>query len=161
MDHWGITHRANAMDLFARLMDLYEQNYILMRRLAPELPAPKVGAISQVPGALDLHLRALERFRYTSECQLTYQFLREHGLLLQPDLRIRIYHDARLAEVLSWTPRHTSPFQLLEEDQSQLKMKWKANRFLYKWLHYCLGQGHQFLQQYQGQTPIGFVRTNS
>ncbi len=156
----GIDSRRNTAN-FARLMDLYEQNYILMRRLTAELPAAPAHIVSRIPQGLDLHLQVLERFRYTSECVLTYRFCRNDQPLLQPNLRVRIYHDARLAEVLSCTPRHREPFLLVEQDSSQLQSRWQANRFLYKWLQYCLGQGHQFFQQYQGQTPIGFVRLNS
>ncbi len=135
---------------FAALMDLYERNYIQIRRLAPVLPAVHRRCISQVPGALDLHLRVLERCRYTSELILTYRFGREDGAdTAEPELRIRVYHDARQAEVTAAHLRH--PVTLASSGHSgpaannlQLLSRWRSNRFLYKWLAYCLRQGHRF-----------------
>ena len=131
---------------FAGLMDLYERNYISMRRLIPDMPSPQTSWRSQTPGGLHLHLRVLERFRYTTELSLTYYFNRNEQWLAEPDLHIRIYHDARLAEVISARLRHRPYFveDKAEYEQKQLHSRWHVNRFLYKWLNYCLHQGHCF-----------------
>ena len=63
-------------------MDLYECNYINMRRLIPTLPKQPVALVSHIPDGLDLHLRLIERFRYTSELSLTYYFSERDGCLL-------------------------------------------------------------------------------
>ncbi|HXH04784.1 MAG TPA: DUF1249 domain-containing protein [Candidatus Competibacteraceae bacterium] len=139
-----------ALDLagtFAGLMDLYERNYIGIRRLVPELPAAGVQRVSRVAGGLDLHLTVLERFPYTSELHLTYHFLRDGVAVAEPDLRLRVYTDARLAEVMSAHLRHWPAFETLDHaDLSQLHARWHVNRFLFKWLNYCLHQGHRFGQ---------------
>lgn len=127
---------------FAGLMDLYERNYIGLRRLIPELPPAGVVCRSQVAGNLDVHLRVLERFAYTSELSLTYYFLRDAEAIAEPDVRVRIYHDARQAEVLSSHLRTWPDFQA--DPCPGLHNRWRANRFLYKWVHYCLHQGHCF-----------------
>lgn len=127
---------------FAGLMDLYERNYINLRRLAPTLPPVGVTLVSQVSAGLDLHLQVVERFRYTTELSLTYYFERNQQWVPEPDLRIRIYHDARLAEVMSAHLRHWPAFA--EEQHTELRSRWHVNRFLYKWLNYCLYQGHFF-----------------
>lgn len=131
---------------FAGLMDLYERNYIGMRRLLPTLPAAQTDWVSQVPGSLDLHLAVRHRFRYTTELSLTYYFERDHLCLAEPDLRLRIYHDARLVEVMAAQPRHWPVFQLGDDPTHfpSLWTRWQINRFLYKWLNYCLKQGHRF-----------------
>ena len=131
---------------FAGLMDLYERNYISMRRLIPDMPASKTSWRSQTPGGLNLHLQILERFRYTTELSLTYYFKRNEQWVAEPDLYIRIYHDARLAEVISARLRHRPYFvaEAVESDRKHLNSRWHVNRFLYKWLHYCLHQGHSF-----------------
>lgn len=135
----------NAPKTFANLMDLYERNYIGVRRLSPELAAAGTTLISKVDNGLSLYLHIFERFRYTSEIALTYYFTRGQQPLAQPNLRIRVYHDARLAEVQSAQLRHDPPFFLDEQlDQSHLVQRWRVNRFLYKWLNFCLYQGHQF-----------------
>lgn len=135
---------------FAALMDLYERNYINMRRLIPDMPPASAMGISQVAGGLDLRLQMIERNRYTSELSLTYQFAQESGAILaEPNLRIRIYHDAQLAEVMAAYPRHYTAFSAdlllaARPDSSQLRSRWQINRFLLKWLTYCLRQGHRF-----------------
>ncbi|MFO7640864.1 MAG: DUF1249 domain-containing protein [Candidatus Competibacteraceae bacterium] len=141
---------------FSALMDLYERNYINIRRLLPIMPPTSISRISRVPGGLDLHLRMVERCRYTSEIILTYQFGRDHGTAIaEPNLRIRIYHDARLAEVMAAQPRHHSAFCLdisnpSRTDIAPLLARWRINRFLFKWLTYCLRQGHRFSDQPTG-----------
>ena len=131
---------------FAGLMDLYERNYIGIRRLIPLMPPATTCQVSSIAGGLSLYLEVLKRFRYTTELSLTYHFAREDGVVAEPDLRIRVYHDARLAEVMSAQLRHRPEFQLDEETarQTQLSARCHVNRFLYKWLNYCLHQGHRF-----------------
>lgn len=123
---------------FAGLMDLYERNYINLRRLAPSLPLQPQRLISRVPDALPLHLVICERFAYTSDLILTYEFADK----TEPDIHIRMYHDARQAEVIAAHLRHWPDFD--KEHCSEIWLRWRANRFLYKWLTYCLHQGHYF-----------------
>ncbi len=136
---------------FSALMDLYERNYIQIRRLLPVMPPAAAVRVSQTPGGLDLHLRIIERCRYTSELLLTYQFYHEDGPpVAEPNLRIRVYHDARLAEVMTAHLRHDSGFSsdfsdAGRKDRTGLYRRWRINRFLYKWLGYCLRQGHCFM----------------
>lgn len=131
---------------FAGLMDLYERNYIGVRRLIPVMPPAGLRLASSVTGGLTLHLDVLERFRYTTELALTYHFHKGNAVVAEPDLHIRVYHDARLAEVVAAQPRHGPKFQIEADPgwQSQLAARWHINRFLYKWLNYCLHQGHRF-----------------
>ena len=135
---------------FAALMDLYERNYINMRRLMPTLPPTAATRVSQVSGGLDLHLHVIERSRYTSELSLTYRFVQGEGVTIaEPNLRIRVYHDARLAEVMAAQPRHYAALTADRRsgtrlDSVGLRNRWRINRFLFKWLTYCLRQGHRF-----------------
>jgi len=129
---------------FVGLMDLYERNYIGIRRLVPSLPAAGETRVSVVAGALDLHLTVIERFRYTTELHLTYLFQRGAEIEVEPDLYIRVYHDARQAEVTAARLRHWPGFANEAGDrQPTLRSRWHVNRFLYKWLNYCLYQGHR------------------
>jgi uncharacterized protein len=131
---------------FAGLMELYETNYIRLRNLVPELDAMPSVAVSRVPGALDLHLLLLERCRFTTTLGLTYHFHDEEGAFPAPDIKVRIYHDAQVAEVIACGRRrglHHAEYNRLHHHYS-LGEKWRMNRFLYKWLGYCLRQGHCF-----------------
>lgn len=145
--HGGLDNRPGS---FAGLMDLYERNYIGIRRLAPLLPPPGSSLLSRAPHSLDLHLQVSERFRYTTELSLTYHFQRDSGRVAEPDLHIRVYHDARQAEVMSARLRHRPQFHATEDDASTLLARWHVNRFLYKWLNYCLYQGHCFTRPERG-----------
>lgn len=127
---------------FAGLMDLYERNYISLRRLIPQMPQSGSVLLSRASGGLDLHLEIVECFPYTTEVILTYQFSKQDQVLAEPNLHIRIYKDAQLAEVMSARLRNWPEFQV--QSGTQLSARWHVNRFLYKWLNYCLYQGHRF-----------------
>ena len=141
-----LRRRRQVHDL-GELMAIYECNYIRLRQLIPDLNAvAAVGGISMAAGALDLHLTVSERNRYTTTLTLTYLFDDEHGQFPAPDIQIRIYHDARLAEVISCGRRRGvrgATYDSWRRDYN-LDAKWRINRFLQKWLGYCLRQGHRF-----------------
>ena len=124
---------------FAGLMDLYEYNYLRLRKIVPDLEIADE-MISVTPGHLDLYLSVTERCKYTTMIQLTYRFDKDDGFICQPDMHIKIYHDARNAEVLDrLDKKHRRVYS-----GETLQQKWKLNRFLYKWLGYCIHQGHYF-----------------
>lgn len=134
------------MRSFAGLMELYESNYIRLRNLVPEMDAMEGQAVSRVQGALDLHLQVLERSRFTTTLGLTYYFHEENEAFPAPDIRVRIYHDAQVAEVIACGRRrgvHHAEYNRLHYSYTRTE-KWRMNRFLYKWLGYCLRQGHRF-----------------
>ena len=124
---------------FAGLMDLYEQNYIRLRNMAPDLTVADE-MLSTVPGHLDLYLSVTQRCRYTTMLRLTYQFEEDGKLLFEPDLHLKVYHDARVVEVQQFLSRSHGPFVL----NDLIDRKWRMNRFLYKWLGFCAYQGHYF-----------------
>lgn len=134
-----------ARDLPA-LMELYELNYIQLRQLMPDLDAIQDHSISRVPGALSLYLTIQERCKYTTTLHLTYLFQDEGGELPAPDVVVRLYHDAQVAEVISRgrrRGRHHAEYDRFHHRYS-IDTKWWANRFLHKWLGYCLRYGHVF-----------------
>lgn len=145
-EHTTVSRRRQAHDL-GELMAVYECNYIRLRQLIPDLAVVGTGALSLASGALDLHLSVTERNRYTTTLTLTYHFEDEQGSFPAPDIQIRIYHDARLAEVLSCGrtrgQRHAAFYDSWRRDYN-LNDKWRINRFLQKWLGFCLRQGHRF-----------------
>lgn len=128
---------------FVSLMDLYENNYLRLRRLLPQLEKLPGHTVSELPGCLSLHLQILERSRFTTTLRLTY-FFRENGISRpEPDLTIRIYHDANQVEVLTGHLRH-GRLRYDHIPEMAIPVKWKLNRFLFKWLGYCLHLGHRF-----------------
>lgn len=124
---------------FAALMELYEINYIYMRRLVPDL-AEGLGAeeVSFSREGVALRLEVLERSRYTTTVLLTHRFTSEAGEESVPDLTVRVYHDARVAEVLA------SDGRSVRDPAASLQARWASNRFLNRWLRFSLGEGHAF-----------------
>ncbi len=128
---------------FVSLMDMYEDNYIKLRKLIPGLQQIKNTHISKSAGHLNLYLQIIERSKFTTTLKLSYCFTDDGESRLEPNLKIRIYHDAGLAEVMSGKLHH-GRLVLDHLPADALKQKWQLNRFLSKWLKYCLRQNHGF-----------------
>lgn len=135
----GDVHR----ETFAALMDLYEHNFIRLKKLVPGLGCTDTAMVSSVAGCLDLHFSVLEQSKFTSLISLSYCFNRQTGKTMEPDLLIRVYHDVAMAEVISGELHH-GQLKLKNLPETAISERWHLNRFLYKWLGFCLHIGHQF-----------------
>jgi uncharacterized protein YqiB (DUF1249 family) len=129
---------------FVALMSLYESNYLRLATLAGDLRRLPDARISRVADDCDLRLSVTERSPYTTSLDLTYLF--DEGQATYPDMRVRIYHDARLAEAQEWASQHDH--QALRAmrgvAERELDQRWARNTMLNKWLEYCLDRGHGF-----------------
>ena len=133
---------------FAGLMEMYEANYMRVRKLCGAKDAMPRVAVSRIDSGMDLYLQVLEETKYTATIALTYYFADPKiGFLPYPDLKLRIYYDALQAEVMSQSYRRLNPnFAAFNyKVNPSLLKRWRMNRFLYKWLSYCDRQGHSFL----------------
>jgi len=140
---------------FVSLMDLYENNYLRLRRLIPDLSKLPDNSVSVLDGCLSLHMTILERTKFTTTLSLTYYFEESEQTLAEPALTIRVYHDANQVEVLTGHLQHGR--QRYDHIPAKAKkIKWKFNRFLYKWLGYCLHLGHSFPQQELSPDKVNF-----
>jgi uncharacterized protein YqiB (DUF1249 family) len=85
--------------------------------LREQLPAPGALAgdlrrlpdtrVSRVANDCDLRLSVTERSPYTTSFDLTYLFPAKRARSsTYPDMRVRIYHDARLVEAQEWASQH-------------------------------------------------------
>ncbi len=79
---------------------------------------------------------------------MTYQLEIEGAILTDPDLVVRVYHDARLAEAVSCCeqPRHNVFRGLWVPAAAELEKRWLLNILLHKWLEHCLDHRHVFGQ---------------
>jgi len=126
-------------------MGLYESNFIRLSRLAGKLVSLQGAHRSLVPGDCDLLLTVKDRSPYTSTLTLTYLLPDAGGMGAYPDMRVRIYHDAHLAEALEWAAAATSPAARTRRNQErELDQRWGRNVMLNKWLEYCVERGHRF-----------------
>ena len=145
----------------AALITLYEANYVRLARLAPELERIEGPVVSRVGGALDLYLSVVERHAYTTTLDLTYLFEAPAGPpALEPNARIRVYHDVRAVELLSHCRRRRTCRHLPRQRgrrMPEVDRKWEMNRFLLKWLKFCTHQGHLFLDCTARQPSAAFL----
>jgi uncharacterized protein YqiB (DUF1249 family) len=130
---------------FTGLMTLYESNYIKLHQLAAELEWPADAIVSSSARDNDLHADIVLREPYTTTLRLTYWF-HEAGnpAVPDPDIVVRIYHDARLVEAVSSREahRHTKLRELAGSSSAELDRRWRLNMLLNKWLDYLFEVGH-------------------
>jgi uncharacterized protein len=124
---------------FAALMGLYESNYIRLAWLAGDVTALEGRHCSRVLGDCDLLLTVTERGPYTTMLRLTYLIEERGPPLARPDMRLRVYHDARLVEAQSWEGQGERA-----RTERELHQCWARNIMLNKWLEYCVERGHRF-----------------
>jgi uncharacterized protein YqiB (DUF1249 family) len=131
-------------------MALYEGNFLKLSGLTPMLPPERLAvaarAVSTSPHDLDLHLAVDSATRYTLDLRLSYHFEEAAGWVADPDLRVRVYLDARMVEVLGWinAPRHDTLRQLMSDSSGELDRRWSKNIMFGKWLEYLHDMGHRF-----------------
>ncbi|MDX1594332.1 MAG: DUF1249 domain-containing protein [Gammaproteobacteria bacterium] len=126
-----------------RLMREYERNYERIRLLVPGLRRLRGRCVSRAPAMPDLHIEVLEQSAYTTTLVMNYALEIDGSRLPEPEVQVRVYHDARMAEVLAVRePGPTGGRAWCSLRHSAMSRKWRFNRFLAKWLAYCLQQGH-------------------
>jgi len=133
------------------LMTLCANNYMLLQKVLASKSA--LGEIRKffISDFLSYSVTIKEVTRYTSvicfeQDSLSSSFKNIPGIVataLHPRMTIRLYHDARMAEVLSTQdisqvkPRYDYPnSQMHQQDEKQ-----QINQFLNEWLHLCLRLG--------------------
>lgn len=129
---------------FTGLMTLYESNYVKLSQLGSALRWPADAVVSTSPRDADLHAEIVRREPYTTTLRLTYWF-DEAGLpAAEPDIVIRVYHDARLVEAVSSgeAHRHAKLRELARKSSAELDRRWRLNMLLNKWLDYLIDAGH-------------------
>ncbi|WP_444928732.1 DUF1249 domain-containing protein [Microbulbifer sp. SSSA002] len=122
-----------------------DANYLRLLRLLPELSEREQWCY-QIPGG-SLKLRVVTRSKYTTEVLLDAEVnLRESRWLESPNLTARLYHDARMAEVIAVNGRGPVGGKGVDTTYPNPRMQRaderpQANRFLGEWLEYCLANG--------------------
>jgi uncharacterized protein YqiB (DUF1249 family) len=130
---------------FVALMSLYESNYIRLGWLAGDLRRLTGAYCSHIEGDCELLLTVIEQCAYTSILDLTYELPAAGGTMRCPDLRLRVYHDARLVEAELPPARTVEPTVKVSACmERELRQRWVRNMMLNKWLEYCAERGHRF-----------------
>jgi uncharacterized protein YqiB (DUF1249 family) len=121
-------------------------NYQKIFQLIPDLLTFKEVVLGYAPDNTDLYLRVLESTPYTMTIELSHCFNKHLDEFLEPAVKIRIYLDAQLAEVLSDYAR-ASVSRIFKDPGLSCEIrdyKWRLNYFLQKWLDHCLKKDYQF-----------------
>jgi len=130
---------------FAALMELYEANFILLRRLMPTLASLDGLVCSHGRGGLPLYVQVIEQDKFTTVLRMFYRLPAENGGVNEaPDIHVRVYHDASVAEAVAGRLRGRDCVAMGRSGERCLDVRWRLNRFLYKWLRYLLFRQHHF-----------------
>jgi uncharacterized protein YqiB (DUF1249 family) len=134
---------------FVGLMALYESNFLRLLRILPDIDRLDGCFRSRVAGDCDLYVEIIETSRYTVTLSLTYQLATDDGVLVDPDMMVRVYLDGQQAEVLAIgeAQRHAALRRLAFEQREELDRRWRCNIILNKWLEYLSDQGHLILDR--------------
>jgi uncharacterized protein YqiB (DUF1249 family) len=129
-----------------RLQEMQGEIYRQLQLLVPDAAAHHDFFCSSVSGSPTLRMDILERHPYTHFLRLTYLFDEGGKPELAPDAHIRLYQDARLAEVTAFNHdqgcrRSAHPWY---PHRQLFQRAWRQNLALDKWLGYLLQQGHSF-----------------
>jgi uncharacterized protein len=117
----------------------------LLFKLLPGLRHISGNHDTVVDAGLSLHVQVLEKSPHTLTIELNHHFGNNPGELILPRLKIRLYLDAQLAEVLSdhARPDVVKAVRGFKRGREVLNYKWRLNLFLHKWLEHCLAHGGQ------------------
>ena len=126
------------------LMGLYGENYQRISRLLRHSDLSPGAYVSQVSGGLDLLVEVLEVHAYTLELRLSYRILDPVTGEAEPSAYVRIYLDARQAEVTHCYVgrRWQDLLGLHPSTKVMFGHRLRMNSFLNKWLEYLASQGH-------------------
>jgi len=128
------------------LSSLAEKNYLRFFKLFPDMEAgsERVFVISNVSDhQARIIMRVDEVHPYTTMLQIIQQGLSPEWIQ-PPRMQVRLYHDASMAEVLSYQneKRFEGRYQYPNPAMRMPDEKLQLNRFLADWLDHCLQYGH-------------------
>ena len=138
----GAEERRYSIDLPAHMVEC-DANYLRLMKLFPALREEDRNAFGMLVGATpyEVHMAVLERGPYTTLIRLTQ--LPEAPWSARPALIVRLYHDARSAEVVEYQRdgHFRAVYDYPNEDGRHPDEKAQVNRFLGEFLAMCLKHG--------------------
>lgn len=131
---------------FAGLITLYESNYLRLNQVGPDLNKlnGRQGEQRSIgEDGSELVAEFVESTRFTLTMNLTYLFDEGGRQVREPDMRVRIYHDANLVEAMTISNTCIQDFvDPSVPHRLELDSRWARNTMLNKWLDFCHDQGH-------------------
>ncbi len=121
------------------LHSVCDVNYVRLLRLLPDCDTENLQYDFGVRDALRYQISVEEVARYTTTILMS-QINPEMPDYLKPSMRIRLYHDARMAEVIACQniARFEATYRYPNKNMHQRNEKEMVNHFLSEWLSFCL-----------------------
>ncbi|WXT99408.1 MAG: hypothetical protein Ctma_0105 [Catillopecten margaritatus gill symbiont] len=122
---------------YSEVSALFELNYQKIFELIPTLKETTHNSVITHKNEQDLYLFVEERTPYTGTFILTHKL----DSIKRPDIKFKVFFDAKLLEVLSvcneTTLNNSHPYLAQCND---MNIQWELNTFIEKWLDYCLSK---------------------
>jgi len=138
----GIVVKKYAPDL-SRFMRLCETNYLQLIKLLPVNFTRRQSYAFSAGQNIDYQIDVLEQSPYTSLLRVR-QLCENQPDFMTPIIRVRLYHDAKLAEVCAsqhifhFQPKYDYPNDKMHHKDEKLQV----NLFLADWLKFCIEHGY-------------------
>lgn len=135
---------------------VFEENYRLFNQLLTFLPEEGESvSLSSPRDESDLEIEVVEIARYTVTLSLRKSFAVDQQLLPSLQMRVRLYDDARVAEVIAYQGCDRIPARYAVADRSHYHRdeKRQINYLLHDLLRHCRGYGFA-LHSDSDLTPI-------
>lgn len=126
-------------------MWVFEENYRLLWQLLPEGGEGCERLVLAGDEGEELELRVLERCRYTTMLSLLKPFTIDGEWLPNLSMQLRLYHDARVVEVVAYQGCQRLParYQVARHGRHQVDEKRQVNLLLHDLLLYCRRFGYR------------------
>lgn len=123
-----------------------EANYCRLIRLLPDCDTEDLSYRFSVAASLAYRITITESARYTSTLVME-QVSQDAPAFMKPVMTVRLYHDARMAEVINSqnTGAFAASYEYPNVNMRHRNEKQMVNIFLAEWLHFCI--------QHRGQVP--------
>lgn len=118
-----------------------ENNYACALKLLPDCDSEDLSYEFKINDELRYKVRIIDSTRYTSTLHMS-QLANNTPEFLRPSMEIRLYHDAKVAEVLCCqrVSRLKPTYEYPNLNMYLRNEKQMVNVFLAEWLHFCLEQ---------------------
>jgi len=131
--------RCCAIEYYAPL-EVYGDNYERLMILLPALQHVSLEGKLEFTGCDGFCFELLETTRYTCVVRLTADWSLCSSLVPAPEVTVRLYHDAEVAEVLAYQKhsRFDVEYDYPNPNMFNKREKRRLNEFLQEWLSACL-----------------------
>lgn len=142
--------------VFGSIAGVYEANYRSIMHLIPDLEQISGSYESWPDGLPVLNLKVAEQCKYTTIIDITHLLDVDGKQIPDLFLKLRICHDARVAEVITYQNQSHFflPMYMFPNGKLLYPLeKRRVNQFLGEWLKFCITHGYQFVPQVDALSP--------